>query len=80
MSVQRTQTNTNSKIEFIGRAWINEVKAGKWAGTKFINVSLDRTIDSLTVNKGSSIQLWPNKKREGKEASDADYRVSIREQ
>lgn len=78
MSVTRTQTAIEAvKREFAGKGWINTVnKAGsKVDGVKFINVSLDRGIESLTLKAGDRIQLWPNVQREGKK--DADYRMSI---
>lgn len=65
----------NVQREFIGRAWINEVKKeGSNQGTKFLNLKIDRGID-LTLVGGDSLTLWPNKKREGKQ--DADFRVSV---
>jgi len=77
MSVIRTQTAEAVKREFAGKGWINTVnkEGSKVDGVKFINVTLDRSIDSLTLKAGDRIQLWPNVQREGKK--DADYRMSI---
>lgn len=77
MSVKRTEQKTER--EFIGRAWKNLVKNenSKYKGTEFINVTLDRDIDEVVMKQGNRIQLWPNNKREGKEETDADYRVSL---
>lgn len=62
---------------FVGKAWINTVKQGDFVGTQFINLTLDRDVHSVVLQQGIKVQLWPNKKREGK--NDADYRVSILE-
>jgi len=66
-----------SSYEFIGKAWVNEVKSGAKAGTKFISVSLGKDVGSVTLAKGDRIQLWPNVKREGHEATDADFSVAV---
>ena len=85
MAVKRNE-QANTKREFIGKAWINIVKKeGQNKGVQFINVSLDQDIDAVEITKGSSILLWPQKKREGinektnQPFQDADYRVSISE-
>ena len=76
MSVTRTEQTT--KRDFVGRAWKNIVKneSSKYKGTEFINITLDRDIQEVNLKQGDKIQLWPNNKREGKEETDADYRVS----
>lgn len=66
-----------SEYTFVGKGWVNEVKTGKRAGTKFINISLGTEIGSVTLSKGDRIQLWPNEKREGHEATDADFSVAV---
>lgn len=75
MSVVRTEAKTER--EFIGRAWKNLVKNAdsKYHGTEFLNITLDRDVQEVTLKHGDKIQLWPNNKREGKQ--DADYRVSL---
>ena len=72
-----TKTEQATTREFIGRAWKNVVKneESKYVGVEFINVVLDNATEQLVMNHGSKLQLWPNKKREGKK--DADYRVSL---
>ena len=74
-TVKNEQATTTR--EFVGRAWKNTVKndESEYHGVKFINVVLDHDYESLTMKQESKLQLWPNKKREGKK--DADYRVSL---
>jgi uncharacterized protein (DUF736 family) len=68
--------NAVTKREFIGRAWINKVKKeGKNHGVEFISVRLDQAYETIQLDKGDRLLLWPNNKREGKQ--DADYRVSV---
>jgi uncharacterized protein (DUF736 family) len=62
------------KREFIGKAWINESKVKK---IPYIRISLDNVISEVKINQGSRLELWPNKKRDGKK--DADYRLTISE-
>jgi hypothetical protein len=62
------------KREFIGKAWINESKVKK---VPYIRISLDNVISEVIINQGSRLELWPNKKRDGKK--DADYRLTISE-
>jgi uncharacterized protein (DUF736 family) len=65
-------TNENAnKIVFIGKAWNNVTKGGK----EYMRLTIDRTLN-LALHGGDSIELWPNKKREG--MKDADFRASIR--
>lgn len=78
MSVQKTESANKSSREFVGRGWINTVqKEGKAHGMQFINVRFDNGVQAIADldKKGVVMQLWPNKKREGKQ--DADYRVSL---
>lgn len=58
---------------FIGRAWVNKSKQNP--EVEYLNVQIDRGFESITLNQNDLIQLYPNKKREGKK--DADYRLSI---
>lgn len=71
------QKAKQSKYTIIGKAWVNTVKNGTHVGTEFLNVKLGRDIGSITLSKDDRIQLWPNKKREGHETTDADFSVSI---
>jgi len=64
-----------TKREFVGRVWLNEVREGEHKGKKFFNVRIDRAVTKLVLTPESKIQMWENKKREGKQ--DADYRMSI---
>lgn len=68
------ETKTNRT--FVGRAWVNIKKdaEGK-AISSFINISIDKSVSLVELKPGMKIQLWPNKKREGKQ--DADLRLSI---
>jgi hypothetical protein len=76
----------NSSRIFLGRAWVNTCgEKSKTPGEKFINISLDNKVEvdeeeteliaALKTLKKYQIQLWGNKKREGK--ADADYRLSL---
>ena len=75
--VKKSDTQATERT-IIGKAWVNVVKKAdsKVAGQSFIQVSLDRDIETVTLKQGEKLQLWPNKKREGK-TTDADYSVSI---
>ena len=66
-----------AKREFTGKAWNNTVnkEGSKANGMNYINITLDNTIDVLSLKAGDKIQLWPNAKREGKQ--DADWRMSV---
>ena len=64
-----------TKREFVGRVWENIVQEGEHKGTIFFNIRIDQTIKKVTLTPDSKVQLWPNKKRDGKK--DADYRMSI---
>lgn len=74
---QVTRDEQAVEREFIGRAWKNIVKKedSEYKGVEFINLTLDQGIQEVVMKKGNRLQLWPNKKREGKQ--DADYRVSL---
>jgi len=85
MSVKRNE-QTQNKREFIGKAWVNIVeKDGPHKGKEYINVTLDNSVDEVTISKGARLLLWPNDKRTGvnentgKDYQDADYRVSLSE-
>lgn len=72
---KRAEAN-NVQREFIGRAWINTAHLKDGTEASVINIQLDNTIDEVVLNGSvKGIQLWPNKKRDGKR--DADYRLSI---
>lgn len=64
-----------TRREFVARVWKNEVKQGDNKGKQFYSVRIDRDVKKLTLTPESQIQMWPNKKREGKQ--DADLRMSI---
>lgn len=74
MSIVR---ETKSNIEFVGKGWVNTINkpGSKYHGERFLNITLDSDVKEITVKKGQRLQLWHNKKREGK--NDADYRLSI---
>lgn len=77
MTVQRNASVQKRTREFIGKAWMNTVnKVGSPNnGLQYVNVTLDRDIESVSFDQSSRLLLWPNKKREGKK--DADFRVSL---
>lgn len=66
-----------SQYTIVGKAWVNTVKNGKNTGTKFISASLGKEVGSVTLQRGDRIQLWPNEKRTGHEATDADFSVAV---
>ena len=77
MSVTRTNSQPTAELpqikrEFIGKAWINESLVKK---IPYIRISLDNTVSQVVLTPGSRLELWPNKKRDGKK--DADYRFTI---
>jgi hypothetical protein len=78
MSVQRTENPQRETVtELIGKGWERKVEKQDSAhfGKAFINITLDRDIENVTLKKGDVLQLWPNHKREGKR--DADWRMSV---
>lgn len=64
-----------TKREFVARVWKNEVQQGEHKGKQFYSIRIDRDVKKLVLTPESQIQMWPNKKREGKQ--DADLRMSI---
>lgn len=84
-SVVKTEAKKTNAL-YVGRAWVNTKKdaEGKVLSS-FINISIDKSytdkdgkrhdITAIELKPGMKIQLWPNKKREGKQ--DADLRLSI---
>lgn len=69
------QTQANLKpetvVQFVGKVWKNTTKTGK----EYMRLTIDRGMSLSLIGK-DSIELWPNKKREGKQ--DADFRASVR--
>ena len=81
MSIKRAEgaeapkEQVKTKSEFIGKAWKNMAQKGEHKGTEYLKMTIDRDIESVSIEKGETLLLWPNNKREGKQ--DADYRVSL---
>lgn len=77
MPVTKTQSQESKEIVYVGKGWLNTVnnRDSKAFGKQYINITLDRGIDEVTVGGNEKLQLWFNNKREGK--NDAEYRVSL---
>lgn len=77
MTAVKRNASQASQREFVGKAWMNKVdKVGSPNnGVEYVNVTLDRDIETVTMSQGDKLLLWPNKKRDGKK--DADFRVSL---
>ncbi len=69
-NVASTQQSATKPV-YIGKAWKNTSKNGK----EFMRLTINRGM-ALKFNAGDRMELWPNKKREGKQ--DADFQVLIR--
>lgn len=76
MQVIRTAASPTVR-EYVGRAWVNEIKAGDNAGKQMLNLRFDRGVQSIKVSPNTVLELWPNLQRAGKR--DAEYRVSAAE-
>ena len=60
--------------DFIGKAWNNTSKV---KGIPYIRLTLDSNVSEVVLTPKTRLELWPNKKREGKQ--DADFRLTIAE-
>lgn len=76
MQITRTAAAPTVR-EYVGRAWVNEIKAGDNAGKQMLNLRFDRGVSSIKVSANTVLELWPNLQREGKR--DAEYRVCATE-
>lgn len=73
--MQISRSNPKDSFVPVGRAWKNVGKSGKNAGIEYLNLTIDKSVDQLVLSGADALQLWPNEKRPGHEATDADYRV-----
>lgn len=80
----------DTKVVFVGKAWVNQTKEVKDVNgviiktpKDYLKLTIDKGIE-LVLHSNDSLELWENNKRAGINAKtnaeyrDADYRVSIR--
>ena len=72
---QANQQTKKNRI-FFAKLWINEItKEGENKGVKYMSGNIDNKFSKITIGINDQINIFKNKKREGKR--DADYRVSL---
>ena len=72
---QANQQTKKNRI-FFAKLWINEItKEGENKGVKYMSGNIDNKFSKITIGVDDQINIFKNKKREGKR--DADYRVSL---
>ena len=72
---QANQQTKKNRI-FFAKLWVNTItKEGENKGKKYMSGNIDNKFENFTIGVNDQINIWKNKKRDGKR--DADYRVSL---